>query len=199
MTLRKAILREKSFVMMRSIEFGSNPLKENCWGHLMESFKNGAREKFVLVGEGVGRGCKWQNLYSAGLGTPDSMILNYFRDLTMPTFFYITNCFHRFFFLLNPSKLRIVSTVAKMFISSASLMLLKIKCIQIVIFLFALDFYCLYERIGIPQRAIKVSSSGLAAPVTQNGWTGCRRFWFPSLSCILTSFFFKAELKFCKM
>lgn len=44
--------------MMRSIEFGSNPLKENCWGHLMESFKNGAREKFVLVGEGVGRGCK---------------------------------------------------------------------------------------------------------------------------------------------
>ena len=104
----------------------------------------------------------------------------------MPVFFYITNGFNSFFFQLNPSNFGGVLIVAQIFLCSASLVLLKIKGIQISNILFVLGFHYLHERVGISQRHITVSTAGLAAPVTQNACPGHSGFWFPSLSCLFT-------------
>ena len=141
----------------------------------MESLANRARETFVLWGRRSDR------ISSASLDILDSVAVNYCRDFKVPVFFYGTNCFSR-------SDLKVVLAVAKMFISSISSVLIKIKCVQMIIFLFALDFCCLCEGIGLPERHIKVSTSGRAASVAQNACTGSR-FEFPSLPCLLPFFF----------
>lgn len=146
-TLRKAIFRLKSCLMVRSIEFGSNPLGRVAgaiwWSHLKTE-----PGRILCWGKK-----NWQNWCSASVDISDSIILNYFRDFKKCQFSsIITNSVNSFFFQLNPSNFGGVLIVAQIFLCSASLVLLKIQGIHISNILFVLGFHYLHERAGISLR-----------------------------------------------